>query len=54
MERWLDNLLTRQFEKRKTTTKTTTTKQRIESNFDIEFRGVIWNCWNNSTWSKNK
>ena len=42
MERWLGNLLARQFEGRKSkATSKTLTKQRVESGFDIELRAAV-------------
>ena len=42
LERWLGNLLARQFEGRNSKgTAKTVTKQRVESHFDLELRAAI-------------
>jgi pre-mRNA-processing factor 8 len=44
LERWLGNLLARQFEGRNTKgTAKTVTKQRVESHFDLELRAAVMN-----------
>ena len=50
LERWLGNLLARQFEGRQSKgVAKTVTKQRIESHFDLELRAAVshassWEC----------
>lgn len=41
LERWLGNLLARQFEGRQTKIPHMITKQRVESNFDLELRAAV-------------
>ena len=45
LERWLGNLLSRQFEGRHSKgVAKTVTKQRVESYFDLELRGSVSYC----------
>ena len=41
LERWLQNMLSRQFEGRHNREGQTVTKQRVESQFDLELRGAV-------------
>lgn len=43
LERWLGNLLTRQFEGRSTDVVKTTTKQRLDAYYDLELRASVMN-----------
>ena len=45
LERWLGNLLSRQFEGRHSKgVAKTVTKQRVESHFDLELRAAVSSC----------
>lgn len=47
LERWLGNLLSRQFEGRHSKgVAKTVTKQRVESHFDLELRASVRNAYN--------
>lgn len=53
LERWLGNLLSRQFEGRHSKgVAKTVTKQRVESHYDLELRAAV-SSWFYDTWKLN-